>query len=86
MRLIAFIAIIASTGANHYIRCNELHYFIFYGIVMFTGTNWALNRLELSNLYKPKMLTLLLIHDRDGDVNFDQCKLYKHAYLIAVFF
>ena len=63
--------IIALTGAKQYIRCNEIHYFVFYGNGMYKGTNWALFRLELSNL-QTKMLTLLLIYHRDGDVNFDK--------------
>ena len=76
---------IALTGAKHYILCNAIQYVIFYGNGMFRGTNWAFTRLELSNLHKPKMLTLLLIYYRDGDVNFNHT-FYTHAYLIAVFF
>ena len=64
--------IIALTGAKHYIRYNEIHYVIFNGNGMFRGTSWALNRLELSNLHKTKMLTLLLNHHRDGDVDINQ--------------
>ena len=63
---------ISLNGAKYYIRCNEIHHFILYGNGMFRGTNWALNRLELSNPHKLNMLTLLLIHHREGDVDFDQ--------------
>ena len=72
--------------SQFYIRCIEIKYVILFGNGLFRGTSWSLNRLELSNLHKSKMLSLLLNHHRDGGIHFEQYILQTCLTLSGIFF